>query len=97
VEGVEAIKIKVDKGSKTEYSFFDPETYYEIKKVDVAEIDGRAIESSTLYSNFKTQDGITMPFSMQQTGGGMGNATITLTSINFNPTLDEAFFDMPKK
>jgi outer membrane lipoprotein-sorting protein len=97
VEGVEAIKIKAYKGSKTEYSFFDPETYYEIKKVDVVEIDGRAIESSTLYSNFKMQDGITMPFSMQQVGGGMGNTTITLTTVTFNPTLDEAFFDRPKK
>ena len=97
VEGVEAIKIKVNKGKKTEYSFFDPETYYEIKRVDVEEIDGKSVESATFYSNFKTQDGITMPFSMQQNGGGMGNSTITLSKLTFNPTVDEKIYEMPTK
>ena len=69
VEGVDCIKIKVDKGEKTEYSFFDPETYYEIKRVDVQDVDGKSVESETLYSNFKDQDGIVMPFTIQQVGG----------------------------
>ncbi len=96
VEGVEAIKIKVNKGKKTEYSFFDPQTFNEIKRVDVEEVDGKAVESATFYSNFKTQDGITMPFSMQQNGGGMGNSTITLSKVTFNPTVDSKIFEMPK-
>lgn len=97
VEGVEAIKIKVDKGAKTEYYFFDPETYYEMKKIDVEEVDGKVVESATLYSNYKTQDGITMPFTMQQVGGGMGNSTISMTAVTFNPEVDESIFEMPKK
>jgi len=97
VEGVEAIKIKVNKGKKTEYSFFDPTTYYEIKRVDVEEVDGKAIESATFFSNFKTQDGITMPFSLQQAGGAMGNSTITMTTLTFNPAVDNKIFEMPAK
>lgn len=97
VEGTEAIKIKVNKGKKTEYSFFDPATYYEIKNVDVEEVDGKTAESATFYSNFKTQDGIVLPFTMQQNGGGMGNSTITITTATFNPTVDDAIFEMPKK
>ena len=97
VEGVDCIKIKVDKGEKTEYSFFDPETYYEIKRVDVQDVDGKSVESETLYSNFKDQDGIVMPFTIQQVGGGMGNSTITMTKLEFNPEVDNAIFEMPKK
>lgn len=96
VEGVEAIKIKVNKGKKTEYSFFDPQSYNEIKRVDVEEVDGKAVESATFYSDFKTQDGITLPFAMQQAGGGMGNATITLNKVTFNPEVDAKTFEMPK-
>lgn len=97
VDGTEAIKIKVNKDKKTEYSFFDPETYYEIKQVSVEEVDGKTVESTTIYSNFKTQDGITMPYTMQQSGGPMGGATISLTSVVFNPTIDEKIFDMSNK
>lgn len=97
VEGTEAIKIKVNKGKKTEYSFFDPATYYEIKNVEVEEVDGKTVESATFYSNFKTQDGIVMPFTMQQNGGAMGSSTISLTSATFNPAVDNAIFEMPKK
>ncbi len=97
VEGTEAIKIKVNKGKKTEYSFFDPATYYEIKKVDVEEVDGKTVENTTLLSNFKTQDGIVFPFTMQQAGGEMGTSTISISSITVNPTVDVTIFDMPAK
>ncbi|MEO6038680.1 MAG: hypothetical protein ABIQ93_09725 [Saprospiraceae bacterium] len=96
VDGTEALKIKVNKGKKTEYTFLDPTSFYEIKKVEVEEVDGKTVESTVLYSNFKTQDGIVMPFSMQQ-DGGMGNSTITLTTLTFNPPVDETIFEMPKK
>jgi outer membrane lipoprotein-sorting protein len=97
VEGTEAIKIKINKGKKTEYSLFDPATYYEIKQIEVEEVDGKSVESATTFSNFKTQDGIVMPFTMQQSGGMMGSSTITVSSVTFNPTVDETIFDMPKK
>jgi hypothetical protein len=38
-----------------------------------------------------------MPYTMQQDGGPMGGATISLTSVVFNPTIDEKIFDMSKK
>ena len=96
VNGTEAIKIKVNKGKKTAYSFFDPETYYEIKNVTVEEVDGKVVESSTTYSNFKIQDGITLPFTMQN-GGPMVASTVTITTVTFNPAVDETIFDMPVK
>ncbi|MBK8966774.1 MAG: hypothetical protein R3D58_15745 [Saprospiraceae bacterium] len=98
VEGVEAVKIKVNKGGKkVEYVLFDPETYYEIMNIQVDEVDGKEVESKTSYSDFKEQDGIILPFSMQQENPMMGNSTITLTSITINPKIDMTIFDMPAK
>ncbi len=98
VEGVEALKIKVKKtGKKVEYIFFDPETYYEIMNTQIDEVDGKEVESKTSYSDFKEQDGIIFPFSMQQTSDMMGNSTITMTAITINPTVDMKIFDMPAK
>jgi len=97
VDGTEALKVKVTKPKKTEYSFFDPASFYEIKRMDVQEVDGKTVENTVLYSNFKTQDGIVLPFSMQQIGGDMGNATITLTTLTLNPPVDDQVFEMPKK
>ena len=97
VDGTEALKIKITKPKKTEYSFFDPSNFYEIKRVDVEDVDGKTVENAVLYSNFKEQDGIVLPFSMQQVGGAMGNATITLTTVTFNPPVDDQIFEIPKK
>ncbi|MBL7825489.1 MAG: hypothetical protein JNJ57_02585 [Saprospiraceae bacterium] len=97
VEGTEAIKIKVNKGKKTEYSFFDPATFYEIKQTKVEEVDGQTVEESTLMSNFKKTDkGVVVPFTIQ-TVGPMGPATISLTGMTFNPAIDQKIFDMPQK
>ncbi len=98
VDGIEAIKIKINKGEKrSEYSFFDPSTYYEIKNIRVEEVDGKESESATLYSNFKTQDGLVFPFTIQQADPMMGSSTVTITSVAVNPLIDKKAFDMPTK
>ena len=98
VDGTEAIKIKVNKGGKrSEYSFIDPATYYEIKNVRVEEVDGKETETATIYSNFRRQDGIVFPFTMQQADPTMGSSTVTVTSIALNPLIDPKVFSIPTK
>lgn len=98
VDGTEAIKIKINKGDKrSEYSFFDPATYYEIKNIRVEEVDGQMSETATIYSNFKTQNGLVFPFSIQQADPNMGNSTVTITALTVNPMVDAKMFDMPTK
>ena len=98
VDGVEAIKIKINKGDKrSEYSFFDPTTYYEIKNIRVEEVDGQMSETATVYSNFKKQDGVVFPFTIQQADPNMGGSTVTITSVTINPMVDPKLFDMPTK
>lgn len=98
VDGTEAIKIKINKGEKrAEYSFIDPKTYYEIKSIRVEEVDGKQTETAVLYSNFKSQDGLIFPFTIQQSDPMMGGSTITVNSIAVNPLIDMKLFDMPTK
>lgn len=98
VDGTEALKIKINKGDKkSEYCFYDPETYYEIKNVQVEEVDGKEVETATVYSNFQKQDGITFPFTMQQANPMMGNSTITISTVTLNPAVDDKIFEMAAK
>lgn len=98
VDGTEAIKIKVNKGGKrSEYSFFDPKSFFEIKNIRVEEIDGQLTESATIYSNFKNQGGLVFPFTIQQNEGPMGGSTVTIQSVAINPLVDTKIFEMPTK
>lgn len=98
VDGTEAIKIKINKDDKSlEYSYFDPATYFEIKNVRVEVIDGKEVESATTYSNFKNQDGLVFPFTIQQNDPNMGGSTVTVTNVTINPLIDRKAFDMPSK
>ncbi len=98
VDGTEAIKIKINKGEKrSEYSFLDPATYYEIKNIRVEELDGKQVETAMVYSNFKSQDGLVFPFTIQQADPTMGSSTVTITSIAINPLIDMKQFELPTK
>jgi outer membrane lipoprotein-sorting protein len=98
VDGTEAIKIKINKGgNRSEYSFFDPATYFEIKNIRVEEVDGKISETATTYSNFKNQAGLIFPFTIQQNDPNMGGSTVTVTTVTINPLVDTKTFEMPTK
>lgn len=98
VEGTEAHKIKVNKGGKkVEYLFYDPKTFYEIKSIQVDEVDGQEVETASMYSNFKEVGGIILPHTMQQMNPMMGATTINITKVELNPMVDMKIFDMPGK
>lgn len=98
VDGTEAHKIKINKGGKrSEYTFIDPASFYEIKNIRVEEVDGQEVETATVYSNFKTQDGLVFPFTIQQNDPMMGGSTVTVTSVTINPLVDQKTFVMPGK
>jgi hypothetical protein len=98
VEGTEAHKIKIVKSAtKTDYSFIDPTTFYEIKMIQVETVDGKEVESASVMSDFRKQDGLVFAFSMQQANPMMGNSTITTTAVTINPAVDEKIFEMPAK
>lgn len=98
LEGTEVHKIKLVKGpTKTEYAFIDPENFYQIKSIEIDMVDGKEVSEETVFSNFKTVDGLTFPYTMEQNNPMMGASVTTFTNIALNPELDEAMFKMPKK
>lgn len=96
-EGTEVHKLKVVKTpTKTEYILIDPETWYNVKNITVATVDGKEETSESVNSNFKAEGGVVMPFTVEQTGM-MGASVMTLTSVKINEPVDDKVFEMPTK
>lgn len=98
VDGTEAHKIKVEfNADKSEYKLIDPETWYEIKTISVAKVDGQETQSESSFSNFKKVGEIVIPHTIEQNNPQMGSSVITITNVTLNPEIDEKIFDMPAK
>ena len=89
VDGTECLKLKMtDKDGIESTYFIDPSNYYVIKETNKMTVNGKEMENSTTYSNYKkTPEGIVYPYNV---GGGFGETEVT--SLTINPKIDEALF-----
>jgi hypothetical protein len=89
VDGTECFKLKMtDKDGIESTYFIDPSNYYVIKETTKMTVNGKEMENSTTYGNYKKTDlGIVYPYSV---GGPWGETEVT--SLTINPTFDEALF-----
>ena len=89
VDGTECFKLKMIDKDKTETTYYiDPSNYYVIKETSKMTMDGKEMENSTTFSNYKKMpEGIVYPYSI---GGGWGQ--IEVTNVTVNPKIDEALF-----
>jgi hypothetical protein len=101
VEGAPAFHLKVTspENDLTHY-YIDKETYYLVKqKSKVKMQDGSEAESEIYFSNFKAQDGITMPFTYETRQTYMGQKYSTflkITAMESNVPLTPEFFGKPE-
>jgi hypothetical protein len=89
VDGTECYKLKMtDKeGIETTY-FIDPSNYYTIKQTVKMKVNGKEVEGSTTYGDYKKlEEGIVYPYSVS---GGWGESQVT--SLVINPKLDDSLF-----
>jgi hypothetical protein len=87
-EGVECYKLKVtQKSGKISTVFLDAKTYYRIKSITTANVNGEEQEVETVYSDFKKVDGYVFPFSQSTPNG-----PIVYTSVEVNKPVDESIF-----
>lgn len=78
---------------KTTY-YFDADTYNLVKTVKKMNVQGLVVDVTTLYSDFrKTDYGIVMPF-ISKIEYGEFQMTTTISSIEFNKSVDPAIFEM---
>ncbi len=93
VDGTECFKIKmIDKDGKETTYYIDPSNYFVIKETAKITANGKEMENSSTYSNYKkTENGV---FIAMNIGGGFGDMEIT--KIEINPKIDESIFKIAK-
>ena len=93
VDGTECYKFKMTSKEGKESTFYlDPETYYLVKGTKKFKADGKEMEESTLFSNFKKlPEGIVLPMTI---GSSFGQGEVT--KIEINPKIDESIFKPAK-
>lgn len=93
MDGTECHKFKMtDKdGQETTY-FLDSASFLTIKQTSKFKADGKEMEASTMYSNYKKlPEGIVYPMTV---GGGWGDTEFT--KVEVNPSIDEKEFKLPQ-
>jgi outer membrane lipoprotein-sorting protein len=76
--------------------YLDPETYLESRMVMEVDESGQKSTMEMRFSDFKTIEGRTMPFTITQYVNGTRMGEMKFEKIEFDPPLDDAFFRMPK-
>jgi outer membrane lipoprotein-sorting protein len=98
-EGTPTYKLHLTtKEGKESNIYLDAETYLVIRTEGTRNIQGQDLEMETSIGDYKTVDGLTMPYSMESHVKGkenMGGQAITIEKIELNPTVDAAMFKMP--
>jgi outer membrane lipoprotein-sorting protein len=98
VDGISTYHLRVTKSTgPTQDVYLNADTLLESKITMPVEQGGRKGTASIEFSNFKTVDGITVPFKIRQTLDGQPMAEVTYESILFNAPIDDALFRMPGK
>jgi hypothetical protein len=93
MDGTECFKFKMtDKNAEETTYFLDASSYLTIKQTNKIKADGKEMENSTLFSNYKKlPEGILYPMTV---GGGWGDAEFS--KVEINPVIDEKEFKLPQ-
>ncbi len=97
VEGSDAYRLKVTKKSgDVEYYFLDALSYLPVRVEAKRTIQGTEIEGVSTIGDYKEAGGFLWPYSIQNAAKGRPEKqTVTVLTIEVNPTLDDARFKMP--
>ena len=98
-EGTATYKLHVTTKEGIESNvYLDAETYLVIRADGTRNVQGQDLEMETSIGDYKTVEGLMLPFSTESHIKGkenMGGQAITLEKIELNPKVDAAMFKMP--
>jgi outer membrane lipoprotein-sorting protein len=98
LDGREVHHLKVTKkGGTVQHYYLDAETGIELKTTAEIEQGGAKQSIETELSNFQPIEGIMVPHTVKQSLNGTPVVQMTIDKVEFNPTLEEGLFRMPKK
>ena len=89
IDGTECYKMKLtDKNGKESTYYLDASNYHIIKQTQKKTVNGKEMENSTFFSDYKKLDeGIVFPMSISSDWGAS-----QITKIEINPAVDESIF-----
>jgi len=106
IQGTNTFKIKLTKEplivdgkeeADVSFYFFDTENFVPIAiQSEIKSGQGKGMTSEVTLSDYQEVDGLYFPFSMTQGVKGQPGQPITLSSIELNPTVDDAAFKFPE-
>lgn len=97
VNGEKAWKIKTTAtNGKTITWYISTTTNDIIKSIGKEALNGQEMEIETVYADYKTVEGIRLPFSISNSTGGQVYQAIRVDKYELNPVVDEKDFAMPK-
>jgi len=95
VDGTAAYKLKVSlSDASTEYYYVDAASGLELKRTRKAKQQGKNVEVTTSFQNYKPVNGLTFPFSIKQTKGSE-QEQIIIEKVEINTTIEDSIFKMP--
>jgi outer membrane lipoprotein-sorting protein len=98
VGGIPTYKLKVTKKSGTvEYDYIDAKTFLPIKSSGSRKQLGKDLEFESFPRDFKSVDGVMMPYDIEQRVGGKPVLELVFDQIEPNPAIDDSDFRMPEK
>lgn len=98
VEGTPAHRLRVDTKQNVVLDFwFDAESFLLLKQNSKVSIDQGEFETQSYPSDYRQQDGLTIPFSIETRRGDQVMTQIVFDKIETNVPVDEAIFTMPPK
>jgi len=69
IDGTDVYKIKVTKGDKNSFRYYDAKSGYLVRTEETNEAQGQSITTITDFSNYKEVNGVMMPYTMKITAG----------------------------
>jgi hypothetical protein len=94
IDSVNVYKINVTSpDSISSLYYFDSNTYYLIKSVQEADMQGQMVENIIFFSDYRLTDGYAMPYKMDMDmAGGQFTMSMTVTKVELNVPVDETIF-----
>ena len=89
------LRITSKEGVSVDY-FVDAESGNTVKLINKRTINGSLLEITSLLTDYKTQNGYSFPYTINQDVPGAGPMVIKITKVEINPPVDASIFKMPQ-
>jgi hypothetical protein len=98
VDHVNAFKIIMTSPANTSSTYyFDPNTFYLIRSVEQADMQGQMVDNIMKFSDYRATEGYLMPYKIDMDmAGGQFSMTLTVDTVQVNIPVNDSIFVKPQ-